>query len=230
MSRLILIGSIVLAAGWCALAATPVAGQAGVHAGCSYGFGLGVKLPINKLPADIVQNRHTGNGTLTLAFPSFSTSVSSRFTNPSAKFVGTATKSGCNLLLTFTTLSYRVDPISLPTGQQIGRQVMNLDPYRPSTILVNGQTGKITRNLHWVLTATNALYNGSHSIALVDQGKSTTQGFRNLGGNHYSFTIRTAWHSLVTLRSFRVNGNAQPTGTVDARAAFTGTYVLAFKK
>lgn len=230
MFRCVLIVSIVSAAWWSTLPSTPAAGQVRVGAGCGFGFGRGMNLPINRLPADIIQNRNTGNGTLTLEFPGFSSSVSSRFTNPSAKTVGKATKSGCDLLLSFTSLTYALEPISLPTGQRIGRQVMHLDPYRPSTIQVNGQTGTITRNMHWVLAATNARYNGSRSVALEDRGKSATQSFRKLGGNRYLFTIRTAWHSVITLNSFQVNGKTQPAGVINAHATFTGKYVLVFEK
>jgi hypothetical protein len=130
----------------------------------------------------------------------------------------------------FANLHYRVSPITLPTGQRIGPQTFTLDPYHVSSIHVKIATDAVTRNFHWILRATNALYDGSHDLSLLDAGKSVGKQLRHLYGNRYSITIVTHWKAQINLKSFSVSGYPQPAGMVAARALFHGTYVLVFSE
>lgn len=142
--------------------------------------------------------------------------------------IGRVSKSGRKLVFRFDRITYRVAALRLPGGVAIGPQRIRLDPSRSSTLTVDLGTGVITRNFHWLLTATDAEYNGRHTLALGDRGRAGVASVRRLSSDRFAIHLLTLWASPIKLSTWTVGGRTLPGGRITASALFDGTYVLDF--
>jgi len=130
-------------------------------------------IPLDRLPAAVERGKNAERGKLTLRLlPLAGASVAADVRSDTAGRIGRVSKSGRKLVFRFDRITYRVAALRLPGGLAIGPQRIKLDPTRPSTLTVDLDTGVITRNFHWLLTATDTEYNGWHTLALGDRGRA----------------------------------------------------------
>ncbi len=189
------------------------------------------QIPVARFPAAVLRDKDAERGTLTLSVPiSLAPRVTAHVRSDTAGVIGRASRVGNQLLFRFTRITYAVAPISLPGGLKVGAQRIALDSSQPNTLAIDLRTGKLTRNFHWLLTATNALYDGSRTLALGDTGRAGVATVKSLGYDRYSIRLLTAWKSQFTLKTWTVGGKTLPSGKIDAKADFDGTYILDFAK
>ncbi|MBZ0317105.1 MAG: hypothetical protein K8L91_11855 [Anaerolineae bacterium] len=186
-------------------------------------------LPLDTLPAKVSRGEGAEHGTLVMSLPDGS-QISGQVVSGAAGQIGEVSRTGDDLIFTFTEITYDVAPMQLPGGLAIGPQTIKLDPSQPSTLTVNLTTGEISRNFHWVLTATDVLYNGQPSIVLGDTASAELAETTDLGGNIHTIRLLTHWSSTISLDTWTVGGVTLPSGQVVATAEFDGVYTLDFNK
>ncbi|MBI5929431.1 MAG: hypothetical protein HY862_08990 [Chloroflexi bacterium] len=187
------------------------------------------KLPLDTLPAAVSRDEGAEHGALTMTLPGTpSAQLVGQVVSGAAGQIGEVTRTGDVLIFTFTEITYNVAPMQLQGGLSIGPQTIQLDPSQPNTLEVNLKTGVISRNFHWILTATDVLYNGQPSIVLGDTAKAEVAEVNDLGGNVYNIRLLTHWRSVISLDTWTINGTTLPSGEVIATAEFDGVYTLDF--
>ena len=187
------------------------------------------RIPIKRLPAAVEREKSAERGKLTLTLlPLAGAKVATEVRSDSAGRIGRVSMSGRKLVFRFDRITYRVAALHLPGGLTIGPQRIKLDPSRPSTLMVDLGTGVITRNFHWLLTATDAEYNGRHTLPLGDRGRAGVAGVRRLSSDRYAIHLVTLWTSPLELATWTASGTTLPGGRITASALFDGTYILDF--
>ena len=188
-------------------------------------------IPVNRFPAEVLRDKNAERGTLTLTVPGpLAAAVTAHVRSDTAGVIGRASRVGQQILFRFSRITYAVAPISLPGGLKVGAQRIALDSSQPNTLTLDLRTGKLTRNFHWLLTATNAEYDGRHTLALGDTGQAGVARVTKLGYDRYSIRLLTLWRSQFTLKTWTVAGKTLPSGKIEAKADFDGTYILDFGK
>lgn len=188
-------------------------------------------LPLDLLPASVSRGENAEAGTLVLTVPALGgIQVVGQISSGAAGQIGEAHREGDTLVFTFTEITYDVAPMALPDGTAIGPQSIRLDPTQPSTLTVDLITGVISRNFHWILTATDVLYDGQPSIGLGDTARAQVVETQNVGENQFSLRLMTHWSSNITLQTWTIGGVTLPSGEIQATAEFDGTYVLDFSQ
>ena len=188
-------------------------------------------LPLDTLPATVSRAEGAETGTLVMTLPAMGNAqIVSQITSGAAGQIGQVTQEGDSLLFTFTEITYNVAPMELPGGFRIGPQTIQLDPTQTSTLAVNLTTGEITRNFHWLMTATDVLYNGQSSIILGDTAAAQVAGVTSPAANQYNLRLLTHWKSTISLTTWTISGTELPGGEIEATAEFDGIYLLDFNK
>lgn len=188
-------------------------------------------LPLDQLPAKIRRDEDAERGTLVLTLKALGgVQVVGQVTSADAGEIGEVHREGDTLVFTFTEITYDVAPITLPGGIVIGPQSIRLDPSQTSTMRMDMTTGEITRDFHWLQTATDVLYDGEPTIVLGDTAKAKIAEITDLGGNVYTSRMLTHWKSSVTLQTWTIGGVTLPSGELEATADFDGIYILDFNK
>jgi hypothetical protein len=187
------------------------------------------RIPLDRLPAAVERTKNAERGKLTLTLlPLAGAEVATDVRSDTAGRIGRVSKSGRKLIFRFDRITYRVAAIRLPGGVAIGPQRIKLDPTHPSTLTVDLDTGAITRSFHWLLTATDAEYNGHHTVALGDRGRAGVASVKRLSNDRFAIHLLTLWTSPIKLSTWTAGGRTLPGGRITATALFDGTYVLNF--
>lgn len=188
-------------------------------------------LPLDNLPAKISRAEGAERGTLVLTLKALGgVQVFGQVTSADAGEIGEVHREGDELVFTFSEITYDVAPINLPGGLVIGPQTIRLDPNQVSTMRMNMTTGEISRDFHWLQTATDVLYDGEPTVILGDTAKAQIAEITDLGGNVYTSRMLTHWKSTVTLQTWTIGGVTLPSGEIEATADFDGIYILDFNK
>lgn len=188
-------------------------------------------LPLDQLPAKVSRGENAERATFVLTLVALGgAQVTGQIASADAGQIGSVDKNGDLLVFTFTEITYNVSELEFPGGLKIGPQTIKLDPSQPSTLTTNLTTGEITRNFHWLQTATDVLYNGQPTVALGDTAKAQIAEIKDLGGNVYSVRLLTHWKSSIKLDTWTIAGTTLPGGEVQAAAEFDGTYMIDFNK
>jgi hypothetical protein len=186
-------------------------------------------IPLDRLPAAVEREKNAERGKLALTLlPLAGASVAADVRSDTAARIGRVSKTGRKLVFRFDRITYRVAAFRLPGGLRIGPQRIRLDPTRSSTLTVDLGTGVITRNFHWLLTATDTEYNGRHTLALGDRGRAGVASVRRLSSDRFAIHLLTLWTSPIKLSTWSVGGRTLPGGRITAGALFDGTYILDF--
>jgi len=189
-------------------------------------------LPDSDFPATVLRGHPRESGTLTFRFSflGHATTLTASTTSVSAGQLGTLSRSPSEFVLHFTRLHYGVAPITLPNGLVLASQTITLNPKGQNTLRIDRHTGAVTADLHWVVSAPNALYNGSQNIEFADTGRRRIASFKQVGAGRYSFNIRSEWHGSVTLAHWSVAGQELPGGAVTLEGVWNGHYDLDVKR
>ena len=226
VNRTVLVVLVVVVA--CIAAASGVAGAPSVP-GPARTLAAVRRIPLDRLPAAVERTKNAEHGKLTLALvPLAGVKVTTNVRSDTAGRIGRVSKNGQKLVFTFGHITYRVASLHLPAGLAIGPQQIKLDTTRPSTLTVDLKTGAITRNFHWLMTATDARYNGRRTLALGDRGRAGVASVTKLSSNRFSIHLLTLWTSPLKLSTWAVGGKTLPGGQITASALFDGTYILNF--
>jgi Cu/Zn superoxide dismutase len=186
-------------------------------------------LPLELLPASVSREDNAEHGTLILSLPALGgVQIVGQITSGAAGQIGEVHQEGDILIFTFSEITYDIAPIELPGGLVIGPQTIQLDPSQASSQQINLTTGEISRNFHWLQTATDVLYDGQPTITLGDTGRSQIASVTHLGGNRYAIRMLTHWQSAVTLQTWTIGNTTLPSGEIQASAEFDGTYIIDF--
>lgn len=190
------------------------------------------RLPASDFPAMISRGQPQETGTLTfrLTLLGRQISLTASASSVAGREVGTLTRSRTDFALHFHGLRYRVAPVRLPNGLTIASQLITLSPRAPSTLLIDRRTGVDTSDLHWVVIAPNALYNGTDTINLQDKGSRRFLSFKQIGAGSFSFKVLSLWQGSVLLRRWSVAGKPLPGGHIAMSGSFSGHYVLDVKR
>lgn len=186
-------------------------------------------LPYDLLPATVSREANAEQGSLVMTLAALNgAEILSQITSGDAGQIGEVTREGDILTFTFTEITYTIAPISLPGGFFIGEQSIALDPSQPSTMQVNLTTGEVTRNFHWIMTATDVLYDGQPSVGLGDTAAAEIVEIQQVSENVYAVRLVTHWKTSLTLTTWTIGGTTMPSGQIDSAAEFDGTYIIDF--
>lgn len=188
-------------------------------------------LPLDLIPASVSREEKAERGSLIMTLDALGgAQIMTQIISGDGGQIGTMTREGDNLLFTFTEITYEVGTIHLPGGLSIAPQRITLDPSQPSTMQVNLTTGEVTRNLHWIMTGTNVLYDGQPSVALGDTANAQIVEIQNLGNNQFSVRLITHWKAELAPTSMTINGTVVPGGRITSQAEFDGKYLIDFNQ
>jgi hypothetical protein len=185
------------------------------------------RLPLGSLPAPVSRPADAERGTLVMALPAFG-GVAGRgeLRSSGPGVVGRMERHGRLLVLRFRQLRYQVGPLLLSAGLAIGRQTLALDPSRANRLRIDLRTGEVTRRFDWILTATDATYDGSRSLRLEDRGRSGVVRVERLPGGRYRLTLRTVWTAKRSLQFWSIGALSLPAGVADVRVEVESRYDL----
>lgn len=186
-------------------------------------------LPLDLIPATVSREARAERGSLIMTLNALGgTQILTQIISGEGGQIGTMTREGDILTITFTEITYDVGAIQLPGGLSIEPQRITLDPSQTSTLQIDLTTGEVTRNLHWLMTGTNVLYDGQPSVALGDTASVQIVEIEDLGNNQFAVRLITHWKTDLALTTWTINGTTVPSGQVDALAEFDGRYVIDF--
>ncbi len=188
-------------------------------------------LPLDLIPAAVSREEKAERGALIMTINALGgKQIMTQIISGAGGQIGTLTRDGDILTITFTEITYNVGGIQLPGGLSIAPQTIKLDPSQTSTLQINLATGEVTRNLHWLMTGTNVLYDGQDTVALGDTASAQVVELENLGNNQFAVRLITHWQTGLSLTTWTINGITVPSGQVDSVAEFDGRYLIDFNK
>jgi hypothetical protein len=185
-------------------------------------------LPLFDQPQPVRREANAGQGTVTLSLPEplDALRVEIAAVAGAAGQIGTVEDAGDYLVFQADFLAYDLAPVALPGGIEVGPQTLDLDPAHADVLCIDTKTGDVFRHFRWILTATDATYDGQPTLPLEDTARIDVLGFTDLGNGEAELRLRTRWQGQLSLDEWTVDDQQLPGGTVNATSVFEDTYIV----